>query len=112
MRALRQITGTLMNNVTMWDVAAERQVEITGSDAFRFVEYITSRDLSKLQIGQGKYALITDEDGGIINDPIILRLGRVIFGYRLQTATYSFGPVGLPVDLDGTLIFVSQMSLP
>ena len=64
----------LMNNVTLWDVAAERQVEIIGSDAYRFVEYITSRDLSELQIGQGKYALITDENGGIINDPIILRL--------------------------------------
>ena len=64
----------LMNNVTLWDVAAERQVEIIGSDAYRFVEYITSRDLSKLQIGQGKYALITDENGGIINDPIILKL--------------------------------------
>ncbi len=65
---------SLVNDVTMWDVAAERQVEITGNDAFKFVEYITSRDLSKLQIGQGKYALITDEDGGIINDAVLLRL--------------------------------------
>ena len=66
----------LINNVTLWDVAAERQVEITGSDAYRFVEYITPRDLSNLEIGQGKYALITDEKGGVINDPIILRLGE------------------------------------
>ena len=51
----------LINNVTLWDVAAERQVEITGNDAYRFVEYITPRDLSSLEIGQGKYALITDE---------------------------------------------------
>ena len=48
----------LVNNVTMWDVACERQVEISGSDAYRFVEYITPRDLSSLQVGQGKYAFI------------------------------------------------------
>ena len=69
----------LINNVTLWDVAAERQVEITGNDAYRFVEYITPRDLSSLQIGQGKYALITDENGGVVNDPIILRLGESHF---------------------------------
>jgi len=69
----------LVNNVTIWDVGAERQVEVSGSEAYRFVEYITSRDLSSLQIGQGKYALISDENGGIINDPIILRLGEQRF---------------------------------
>ncbi len=64
----------LVNNVTIWDVAGERQVEISGSDSYRFVEFITPRDLSELKVGQGKYAIITDENGGIINDPIILRL--------------------------------------
>ena len=64
----------LVNNVTLWDVGAERQVEISGNDAYKFVEYITCRDLSSIQIGQGKYALISDENGSIVNDPIILRL--------------------------------------
>ncbi len=67
---------SLVNNVTLWDVACERQVEITGPDAYRLAEYMTPRDLSKCKIGQGKYALITDRNGGIINDPIILRLGE------------------------------------
>lgn len=66
----------LVNNVTLWDVACERQVELTGPDAYRLAEYMTPRDLSKCKIGQGKYAIITDKNGGIVNDPIILRLGE------------------------------------
>jgi len=89
----------LMNNVTMWDVAAERQVEITGSDASRFVEYITSRDLSKLQIGQGKYALITDENGGIINDPIILRMGESHFWLSIADSDVLLWTKGLACGL-------------
>ena len=89
----------LMNNVTMWDVAAERQVEITGSDAYRFVEYITSRDLSKLQTGQGKYALITDEDAGIINDPIILRLGESHFWLSIADSDVLLWTRGLACGL-------------
>src|SRR5438034_1808266 len=64
----------LLNNVTLWDVAVERNVEITGPDAFRFASLLTPRDLSTCVVGQCKYALITDENGGIINDPILLRL--------------------------------------
>ena len=89
----------LMNNVTMWDVAAERQVEITGTDAYRFVEYITSRDLSKLQIGQGKYALITDENAGIINDPIILRLGEGHFWLSIADSDVLLWTKGLACGL-------------
>jgi aminomethyltransferase len=89
----------LMNNVTMWDVAAERQVEIIGSDAYKFVEYITSRDLSKLQIGQGKYALITDENGGIINDPIILRLAENHFWLSIADSDVLLWTRGLACGL-------------
>ena len=66
----------LLEHVTLWDVAVERQVEITGPDAFRFVSLLTPRDLSRVGVGQGRYVLITAEDGGIINDPVFLRLGE------------------------------------
>jgi len=89
----------LVNNVTMWDVAAERQVEVSGSDAYRFVEYITPRDLSNLQIGQGKYALITDENGGIINDPIILRLGEQRFWLSIADSDVLLWARGLACGL-------------
>jgi len=64
----------LCEHVQIWDVACERQVEIVGPDALRLVELITPRDMSKCAVGQGKYAPLCDENGGIINDPIILRL--------------------------------------
>jgi glycine cleavage system aminomethyltransferase T len=64
----------LLNGVTLWDVAVERIVEITGSDASAFVNTLTCRDLTKCAVGQGKYVIITAEDGGIVNDPVLLRL--------------------------------------
>lgn len=66
----------LVNNVTLWDVAAQRQVELTGPDATRLAQYLTPRNLSKCKIGQGKYVPLVDENGGMINDPILLRLGE------------------------------------
>jgi glycine cleavage system aminomethyltransferase T len=69
----------LLNEVTLWDVSVERNTEITGPDAFRFTSLLTPRDLSKCRVGQGKYVLITTEDGGIVNDPVLLRLGEQHF---------------------------------
>ena len=66
----------LCEHVQIWDVACERQVEIVGPDALRLVELITPRDISKCAVGQCKYAPLCDENGGIINDPIILRLAE------------------------------------
>ncbi|MCI0434930.1 MAG: glycine cleavage system protein T [Gemmatimonadetes bacterium] len=65
----------LLNHVTLWDVSVERQVEITGPDAFAFANMLTPRDLSRCAVGQGKYVAITAPDGGVINDPVLLRLG-------------------------------------
>lgn len=64
----------LLNGVTLWDVSVERIVEITGPDASAFTNTLTCRDLTKCAVGQGKYVLITAEDGGIVNDPVLLRL--------------------------------------
>jgi glycine cleavage system aminomethyltransferase T len=74
----------LLEGVTLWDVGgAERQVEITGPDAFEFTNLLTPRDLSKCEVGQGKYAFITSQEGGIINDPVLLRLGENHFWLSL-----------------------------
>ncbi len=64
----------LVEGVTLWDVGVERQVEITGPDAFEFTNLLTPRDLTKCQVGQCMFALNTDIDGGIINNPVLLRL--------------------------------------
>jgi len=73
----------LVNEVTLWDVSVERQVEITGPDAFQFTNLLTPRDLGRCAVGQGKYVVITAPDGGIVNDPVLLRLGENHFWLAL-----------------------------
>ena len=64
----------LVERVILCDVSVERQVEITGPDAYRFVQTLTPRNLETWSVGRCKYALIVDERGGVINDPVVLRL--------------------------------------
>jgi len=73
----------LLNHVTLWDVSVERQIEITGPDALAFTNLLTPRDLTRCAVGQGKYVVITAEDGGIINDPVLLRLAENHFWLAL-----------------------------
>lgn len=64
----------LINGVAIWDVSVERQVQIEGPDADACAQYLTSRDLSKMVEGQGKYVAICDHDGVLLNDPVLLKL--------------------------------------
>lgn len=73
----------LINHVTLWDVSVERQVEITGPDAFAFTNLLTPRDLNRCAVGQGKYVAITGPAGEVINDPVLLRLGENHFWLAL-----------------------------
>ncbi len=66
----------LVRDVTLWDVGVERQVEISGPDAFELANRLTTRDLTKCAVGQCKFVLNTDVDGGIINNPVLLRLAE------------------------------------
>ncbi|MCJ7591181.1 MAG: glycine cleavage system protein T [Woeseiaceae bacterium] len=65
---------SLVNDVTLWDVSCQRQIEITGPDAFRFIQFLTPRDMSHCEVGQCKYMMLTNQDGGIVNDAILLRV--------------------------------------
>jgi glycine cleavage system aminomethyltransferase T len=73
----------LLEKVTLWDVAVERQVEITGPDAAAFTQLLTCRDLSRCDVMQCRYAPLIAPDGGIVNDPILLRLGESHFWLSL-----------------------------
>jgi glycine cleavage system aminomethyltransferase T len=64
----------LLNDVTLWDVAVERTVEVSGPDADKLIDMITCRDLTKCAVGQGKYMIVTAPDGGIVNDPVLLHV--------------------------------------
>jgi len=70
---------SLVNDVTLWDVACQRQVEISGPDAFEFIQFLTPRDMSRCEVGQCQYMALTNQDGGIVNDTIMLRVEEQLF---------------------------------
>ena len=87
----------LVNSAILCDVAVERQVEITGPDAAKFVQKLTPRDLSKMAVGQCKYILITNAEGGILNDPILLRLAKNHFWISLADSDILLWAQGVAV---------------
>ena len=87
----------LVSDAILCDVAVERQVEITGPDAAIFMQMLTPRDLSNMSIGQCKYILITNADGGILNDPILLRLGENHFWISLADSDILLWAQGVSV---------------
>lgn len=87
----------LVNDAILCDVAVERQVEITGPDAYKFIQLLTPRDLSKLKVGQCKYVLITNEKGGILNDPVLLRLAENQFWLSLSDSDILLWAQGVAV---------------
>lgn len=87
----------LVNDAILCDVAVERQVEITGPDAAKFVQMLTPRDLSKMAVGQCKYILITNADGGILNDPILLRLAENHFWISLADSDILLWALGVAI---------------
>ena len=64
---------SLCNDVQVWDVSCERQIEVVGPDSERLIQLMTPRDISKAVIGQGLYAPLCDENGGVINDPVLIK---------------------------------------
>ena len=95
----------LVNDAILCDVAVERQVEITGPDAAKFTQMLTCRDLSKMAVGQCKYILITNADGGILNDPILLRLAENHFWISLADSDILLWAQGVAINsgLDVTI---------
>jgi glycine cleavage system aminomethyltransferase T len=86
---------SLLNDVTLWDVGVERQLQISGPQAFNFANMLTPRDLTKCQVGQCKYVFITAPDGGIINDPILLRVAEDKFWLSLADSDVHLWAMGL-----------------
>ena len=87
----------LVNDAILCDVAVERQVEITGPDAAKFTQMLTPRDLSNMAAGQCKYVLITNAEGGILNDPILLKLAEDHFWLSLADSDVLLWAQGVAV---------------
>ena len=88
----------LVNEAILCDVAVERQVEITGPDATKFIQLLTPRDLSKLSVGQCKYVLIVNNEGGILNDPVLLRLKENHFWLSLADSDVLLWAQGVAIN--------------
>jgi glycine cleavage system aminomethyltransferase T len=96
----------LLNDVTVWDVAVERCLEVSGPDGFRFAQLLTPRDLGKCAVGQAKYVLVCDSDGGIVNDPVMTRMDENTFWFALASSDVLLFARGLKnayPDLDVSL---------
>ena len=90
----------LVNEAILCDVAVERQVQIKGPDASKFVQMMTPRDLSKMQVGQCKYVILTNQDGGILNDPVLLKIDENCYWFSLADSDVLFWAQGLSVNSD------------
>ena len=88
----------LVNDAILCDVAVERQVEITGPDAAEFMQKLTPRDLSKMKVGQCKYIFIVNNDGGLLNDPILLRLSENHFWISLADSDILLWAQGVAIN--------------
>ena len=88
----------LINDAILCDVAVERQVEITGPDASKFAQLLTPRDLSKMKVGQCKYVLITNNEGGLLNDPVLLKLAENKFWFSLGDSDILLWAQGVAIN--------------
>ena len=88
----------LINEAILCDVAVERQVQIKGPDASAFVQMMTPRDLSSMQVGQCKYVILTNQFGGILNDPVLLKVEEDCYWFSLADSDVLFWALGLAAN--------------
>ncbi|MDJ0949130.1 MAG: glycine cleavage T C-terminal barrel domain-containing protein [Alphaproteobacteria bacterium] len=87
----------IVNHVTMWNVAVERQIQVKGPDAEAFVNYVITRDATRIEPMHGKYVILCNEKGGILNDPVLLRLAEDEFWFSLSDSDILFWLQGVNV---------------
>ena len=87
----------LVNRVTMWNVAVERQIRVKGPDAEAFTDFVITRDATKIEPMHGKYAILCNEKGGILNDPVLLRLSEDEFWFSISDSDLLFWLQGVNV---------------
>jgi len=73
----------LRKNVCLWDVSCQRQIEIVGEDATALAEMLTPRKMGSMKVGEARYAIMTDEEGMVINDPLVLRVAEDCYWFSI-----------------------------
>ncbi|MFH5801394.1 aminomethyl transferase family protein [Haladaptatus sp. CMAA 1911] len=90
----------LVNKVTLWDVAVERQIRVKGPDAEAFTNHVITRDATEIDTMRGKYVILCNEDGGILNDPVLLRPEEDEFWFSISDSTLMQWLQGVNVGKD------------
>ena len=88
----------LMNGVAMWDVGAQRQVELRGPDAEKLLQYLCARDILGTAIGQGHYVPICNHEGTLINDPVLLKLSETQFWLSIADSDIELWARGIAAE--------------
>jgi glycine cleavage system aminomethyltransferase T len=89
----------LVNHVTMWNVAVERQLRVKGPDAEAFVNHVITRDATRIRPMQAKYVILCNEDGGILNDPVLLRVAEDEFWFSVSDSDVEWWLRGVNLGL-------------
>ena len=89
----------IKNHVTMWNVAVERQIQVKGPDAEKFVDYVITRDATKISPMRARYVILCNAYGGVLNDPILLRISKDEFWFSLSDSDIGMYLQGVNSDL-------------
>lgn len=89
----------LVNRVTLWNVAVERQIRVRGPEAERFVNHVITRDATRIAPMHGKYSILCNPAGGILNDPVLLRLAADEFWFSISDSDLMLWLQGVNVGL-------------
>lgn len=105
----------LVNRVTLWNVAVERQIRVKGADAEKFVDYVITRDATRIEPMRAKYCILCNRRGGIINDPVVLRLADDEFWFSISDSDLMLWLEGVNVfgrfDVDIAEIDVAPLQI-
>ena len=105
----------LVNHVTLWNVAVERQIQVKGPDAERFVDYVITRDVKRIPPLRAKYVIVCNEAGGVLNDPVLLRVAEDEFWFSLADSDLEWWlrgvNVGCGYDVDIAEIDVAPVQI-
>ena len=88
----------IKNHVTMWNVAVERQIRVKGPDAEKFVDYVITRDATKISPMRARYVILCNSYGGVLNDPILLRISEDEFWFSLSDSDIGLYLQGVNCD--------------
>jgi len=107
--------NAIVNDVTMWNVAVERQIQVKGPDAEAFVNYVITRDATRIAPMHAKYVILCNEDGGVLNDPVLLRVAEDEFWFSLADSDIELWlraiNVGLGMDVSIAEIDVAPVQI-